>query len=74
MVTSVATKVNRLLEATGGDGGGCLRCGWGGGGDGNDDTYEVVWIDSGEPDDGEEFCEECGRQLVYVITWGDEAS
>jgi hypothetical protein len=76
MVTSVQAKVSRLEEATGGDGGDeCPRCGWGAGDDfGPDDTYEVKWVDPGGPDDREEFCEACSRQLVYVITWGDEVS
>jgi len=57
-----------------GDGGECLRCGGGGGSDhGADNTYELVWIDPGGPDDREEFCEARSRQLVYVLTWGDEA-
>jgi hypothetical protein len=30
-------------------------------------------VDPGGPDDREEFCEACGRQLVYVITWGDDS-
>ena len=72
MVSSVRTKVGRLLEATGGTGDECPRCGSGGGDDHNH-TYEVTWIDPGGPDDREEFCEACGRELVYVLTWGDEA-
>jgi hypothetical protein len=71
MVSSVATKVGRLLEATGGTGGECPRCGWGGGDDDNH-TYEVTSINPGGSDDREEFCEVCSRQLVYVLTWGDE--
>jgi hypothetical protein len=75
MVASVATKVLRLEKATGGDGGECPRCGWGGGDNdfGPHDTYELVWVDPDGPEDREEFCEACGRQLVYVLIWGDEA-
>ena len=75
MVTSVQAKVSWLEKATGGSGGDeCPRCGWGGGDDfGPDDTYEVEWVDPGGPDDREEFCEACGRQLVYVVTWGDDS-
>ncbi len=71
MVTTIERRVARLEESAGG--GGCSRCGWGGGGDDNR-PYELTWIDPGGPDDREEFCEECGRQLVYVLTWGDEAT
>jgi hypothetical protein len=73
VVRSLQRRVARLEEAAG-DGGECLRCGWGGGSDhGGGDTYELVWVDPGGPDDREEFCEACGQQLVYVLTWGDEA-
>jgi hypothetical protein len=74
MVRSLQRRVARLEEAAG-DGGECPRCGWGAadGGHGADDTYELVWVDPGGPDDREEYCEGCGRQLVYVLTWGDEA-
>lgn len=50
----------------------CLRCGCGG--DDDNRLYELTFIDPGEPDDREGYCEACGRQLVYVLTWGDEAS
>ena len=74
-MASVETKVSQLEKATGGGGGECPRCGWGGRGPGDDKRpYEVTWVAPGGPDDREEFCEECGRQLVYVLTWGDEAS
>ena len=71
MVRSLERRVARLEDAAGG-GGGCPECGWGGGDDDNY-TYEITFIDPGGPDDREEFCEACGRQLVYVLTWGDEA-
>ena len=52
----------------------CPSCGWGGGGPGDDNPpYELTWIDPGGADDREEYCEECGRQLVYILTWRDEA-
>ena len=71
-MTSVATKVSRLEEATGGTGGDeCPECGGGGDDFGPDDTYELVWVDPDGPDGREEFCKACGRQLVYVITWED---
>jgi hypothetical protein len=71
--TTIQRRVARLEESAGG--GECSRCGWGGRGPGGDDNrpYELRWIDPGGPDDREEFCEECGRQLVYVLTWGDGA-
>ena len=71
--TIIGRRVARLEEAAG-DGGECPRCGWSGSDDfGPNDTYELTWIDPGGAEDREEFCEECGRQLVYVLTWGDEA-
>ena len=76
MVTIIESRVARLVAAAG-SGGKCPDCGGpgGAGGAGPDDhsSYEIVWVDPGGPDDREEFCEECGRQLVYVLTWGDEA-
>jgi hypothetical protein len=71
MVTTIQRRVSRLEEAAGGD---CPDCGGPSGADPDDHSgYEIVWVDPGGPDDREEFCEECGRQLVYVLTWGDEA-
>jgi hypothetical protein len=70
--TAIERRVAQLEETAGG--GECPRCGWGGSGPGDDNRpYELRWIDPGGSDDREEFCEECGRQLVYVLTWGDEA-
>ena len=71
MVRSLERRVSRLEESTGG-GGKCPECGWGGDDFGPDDTYEVEWIDPGRAEDREEFCEVCGRQLAYVITWEDK--
>jgi len=74
MVRSLQRRVTRLEEA-GGGGGECPGCGGDGGDDfGPSDTYEIVWVNPGGPEDREEFCEACGRQLAFVITWGDEAS
>ena len=74
MVSSLKRRVVALEESAG-VGGKCPECGWGGGDNfGPDDTYEVQWINPGGPEDREEFCGACGRQLVYVITWGDEVS
>ena len=33
-------------------------------------TYELTFIDPGGPDDRKEYCEACGRQLVYVSNLG----
>ena len=71
MVTTMQKRVARLEESAGV--GKCPECGWGGG-DNDNRPCELRWIDPGGPDDREEYCEECGRQLVYVLTWGDEAS
>jgi hypothetical protein len=71
MGRSLERRVSRLEEAVGA-GGECPRCGWGEG-DVNY-TYELTFIDPGGPEDREEYCEVCGRQLVIVLSWGDEAS
>jgi hypothetical protein len=70
LIRSLERRVSRLEESVG-DGGECPRCGWGGGDDDNR-PYEVTFIDPGGPDDREEYCEACGRQLVYTLHWGDE--
>lgn len=63
----------KLLE----DGGKpCPECGLGGGGK---EKMEVSWPDVdgndeeevAEEDEEEEWCPECGRQLVYVVRWLD---
>ncbi len=69
MATILERRVTRLEESAGG-GGRCRECG---GSDDDNPPYELTFIDPGGPDDREEFCEECGRQLVYVLTWGDGA-
>ena len=74
MVSTIQRDIERLRTATGrGNGGECPECGWGGGDDfGPRDTYEVPWVDPGGAAEKEEWCESCGRQLVIVLTWGDE--
>ena len=72
MLSSLKRRVVTLEKAIGGDGGECPRCGWGGGDD-DHHSYELVFIDPGGPEDREEYCEACGRKLVHVLTWGDEA-
>jgi hypothetical protein len=71
MVTTLERRVARLEEAAG-TGVECPRCGWSGGDDDNH-TYEVTFVDPGGPEDREEFCDTCGRQLVIVLSWGNEA-
>jgi len=73
MVASVASKVARLLDATGGGDGACLDCG---GPDdfGPDDTYEIVWIDPNGAEDREVWCETCGMQTRFVIRWPEDLS
>jgi hypothetical protein len=46
----------------------CPECGGGGDGGGNDDTYELVWVDEAE----EEWCETCGRQTAIVVRWPED--
>jgi hypothetical protein len=48
----------------------CPECGGDGGG--NDDTYELVWVDPGGPDAREAWCETCGRQTAIVIRWPED--
>jgi hypothetical protein len=45
----------------------CPECGGGEAG-GDDDTYELVWVDEAE----EEWCETCGRQTAIVVRWPDD--
>jgi hypothetical protein len=79
MVTSVAAKVARLEEATGGGGWDappCDECGWGGGEEPLDhhdgDTYEIVFDKRpyDEPAE-EETCSTCGRVLSMTIFLND---
>ena len=68
MVTTIERRVAAMEESAGG-GDECPRCG----GDDNDgDAYELTFIDPDGPYDREEFCEECGRQLVYVVHWEED--
>jgi hypothetical protein len=74
MVASVATRVERLLEATGGGGdGACLEYG-GPHNFGPDDTYELVFIEPDGPEDREEWCETCGRQTEFVVRFPEDLS
>ena len=77
MATMTIERRVARLEATGGGGSGgfppCLECG---GPDdfGPDNTYELIFIDPGGPEDKEEFCETCGRQTRFVIRFPEDLS
>ncbi len=46
----------------------CQECGAGR----SPTEYAVVWDDSENQEPGEpEYCETCGRQIVYIVTWND---
>lgn len=48
----------------------CGECGHAPGGP--VEGYDVEWTDIEEAEPAEpEFCEACGRQLVYVVEWDD---
>ena len=65
-VTRAMRRVEALEAATGG-GGECPECG--GPEDPDNDSYELRWLDPGEADPVETWCETCGRQTTIVITW-----
>jgi hypothetical protein len=69
MVSSLQAKVSRLEESAGGGGNGCGYCG--GDDDNRDDPYEVYFEDE-LPDDLEENCPECGRELITTIYFDDD--
>jgi hypothetical protein len=61
MVRNLEQRVGRLEESVG-VGGECPRCG---GSDNDNCTYEIIFCDPDDPgEDKEEFCSECGRQLI----------
>jgi hypothetical protein len=47
----------------------CEECGFGAG----PSEYEVVWHDAESKDApaGPKWCGACGRQVEFVVTWGD---
>jgi hypothetical protein len=74
MVTTIERRVKRLEKPAGGGGGdGCGYCGGGGDDDdGNwDEPYHIFFADE-EPEGLEEFCPECGRELVQNIYFDDD--
>jgi hypothetical protein len=63
----------KKLEVARATGRPCPECGWSVGNDRPGDEpaeVEVTWVDDGSFKDPE-FCETCGRQLVFIVTWGD---
>ena len=73
MAVKQAVRRVEALEAATDGGRKCPECGGNGDDFGPNDSYELTWVDPGGPEDREEWCESCGRQLVIVITWGDGA-
>jgi hypothetical protein len=75
---ALTTQTRRVRALEGGGGGSrgfppCPECG---GPDdfGPDNTYELIFIDPGGPEDKEEFCETCGRQTRFVIRFPEDLS
>jgi hypothetical protein len=70
------TRRVRALEDGGGGSGGFPPCAECGGPEdfGPDNTYELIFIDPGGPEDREEFCETCGRQRHLVIRFPEDLS
>ena len=66
MVTTLQRRVGRLEESAGGE---CPYCGEGGGDDNR--PYEVIWDDE-VPEDLEENCPECGRELIITVYFEDD--
>jgi hypothetical protein len=60
----------KALADSGGGEPPCDRCGWGGEDD-NNRTYEVIFEDE-LPDDLEENCPRCGRELIQSIYFDDD--
>ena len=67
---TIERRVSALEEASfAGGGGECPECG--DGGDGGGESYEVIFDDE-MPDDLEENCPECGRELIQTIYFEDD--
>ena len=64
---TIERRVSALEKASfAGGGGECPECG-----DGGDKPYEVVFDDE-LPDDLEESCPECGREIITTIYFEDD--
>jgi hypothetical protein len=73
ILSTVATKVQRLLDATGGrgpGGGGCDYCG-GDDEDNRGEPYDIFFEDE-VPEDLEENCPKCGRELILSIYFEED--
>jgi hypothetical protein len=70
MVTARERRVAALEKSAGGGGDGCGDCG-GGGEDDQDGPFKVYFEDE-RPDDLEENCPQCGRELVTTIYFDDD--
>jgi hypothetical protein len=72
MVTTIERRVAALEESAGGGSNGCGYCDGGGGNDDDrDGPYELYFADE-LPDDLEENCPECGRELITTIYFDDD--
>ena len=63
VVTVSRGRLDKLEREFGG--GECPECG---ADDQGDVTYNILWTEPGE-NPQEEYCSECGRQTVVVLTW-----
>ena len=71
MVTTIERRVNRLEKSAGGAG--CGYCGGGGGDDhGDSDEPYTIYFEGELPEDLEENCPECGRELITTIYFDDD--
>lgn len=61
---SLSDRLRRLERVRGGR---CPACGLGSSLTGD---YEVIWDEDPEPAEPQ-WCSECGRQTVYIVTWDD---
>jgi hypothetical protein len=69
MVTAIERRVKRLEKPAGGGGGGCGYCG---GDDGGRDEPYTIYFEDELPEDLEENCPECGRELIQHIYFEDD--
>ena len=67
---AIRNRVRRLEMAQGGRE--CPACGWPLVGFPKDVKVEVTWEEDDPEPSGPEYCPECGRQLVFTVTWPDE--
>ena len=70
MTSTLERRLEALEESAGGGGGGCGYCG-GGDDDNRDGSYEV-YFEEELPEDPEETCPQCGRDLITTIYFDDD--